>query len=82
MQKKPTLRRLPPKDEDIVNAETVVPNSYALDGAALLHQVKYLKGSTYADLKLCRMFAGIITLQPLQQPFINEDKCTYQQIPC
>ena len=52
-KKTPTLRRLPPKDEDIVNAETVVPNSYALDGAALLHQVKYLKGSTYVDLKLC-----------------------------
>ena len=53
MQKNPTLRKVLPKDEDIVNAETVVPNSYVLDGAALLHQVKYLKGSTYVDLKLC-----------------------------
>ena len=53
MQKNPTLRKVPPKDKDIVNAEIVVSNSCALDGAALLRQVKYLKGSTYVDLKLC-----------------------------
>ena len=47
---KPTLRKVLLKDEDKVNVDTAVPSSYVLYGAALLHQVKWLKSSTYKDL--------------------------------
>lgn len=38
------------KDEDRVNVDTVVPRSYVLDSRALLHPLRWLKGSTYKDL--------------------------------
>ena len=47
---KPTLRKVLLKDEDRVNVDTVVPSSYVLDGRALFHQLRWLKGSTYKDL--------------------------------
>ena len=48
---KPTLRKVLLKDEDRVNVDTVVSSSYALDGRALFHQLRWLKGSTYKDLR-------------------------------
>ena len=47
---KPALRKVLLKDEHIVNVYAVVPSSYVLDGGALLHQVRWSKGSTYKDL--------------------------------
>ena len=47
---KPTLRKILLKDKDIVNVDSVVPSGYVLDGGVLLHQMRWLKGSTYNDL--------------------------------
>ena len=49
---KPALRKMLLKDKHIVNVYAVVLSSYVLDGGALLHQVRWSKGSTNKDLAM------------------------------